>query len=187
MKKAFALVLAFSALAVTLALQTGQTAAGPDRQAQDARRRESQQAPGAGARRPAEKPKPAEQPAETRPAPPARDERGRPRGGAAIKSPIRVAVSAQNTAIDSVGRTMLFFVETGSDEHPIICLAGNDGFPPVLDYYAEGAVSGDMKGVRVRIRFREEPLGNVVAVNLWQPNMTIPDQSNRVFPVTATP
>lgn len=71
---------------------------------------------------------------------------------------------------------MSFFVVTGSDSPPIVCMAGNDGFPPVLSIGAVGGTHMGKKGVSVTILFSKE-VGNVgadkrVGLNLLQGGMT---------------
>lgn len=70
---------------------------------------------------------------------------------------------------------MHFFVVTGSDTPPIVCMAGNDGFPPVLSIGAVGGTHMGKKGVGVMIVFSKE-VGNVgadkrVGLNLLQAGM----------------
>lgn len=70
------------------------------------------------------------------------------------------------------GTNLEFFVVTGTREPPIVCLADNNGFPFVRDIYGRGVQHQGKDGVHVTVRFESAAIGNGLAVNLFQPNMT---------------
>src|SRR5258705_11818167 len=78
---------------------------------------------------------------------------------------------------------MEFFIVTNSDAHPIVCLAENNGFPPVKDYYARYRNFQGKDGVHVLIRFEEEPDDNgVLAINLVQQGMN-PEPATKKYTI----
>lgn len=80
-----------------------------------------------------------------------------------------VRVHAGNSS--ARGKTLSFFVVTGSMAAPIVCLADNDGFPFVRDVYARPREHAGKQGVHIDVRFEQPAQGNGMAVNLSQPGM----------------
>src|SRR5687768_7855654 len=77
---------------------------------------------------------------------------------------------------------MEFFIVTNSDAHPIVCLAENNGLPPVKEYYARHRNYQGKDGIYVRIRFEEEPEDGIMAINVVQPGMN-PEPVTRKYTV----
>ncbi|MFT9371897.1 hypothetical protein [Paenibacillus polymyxa] len=64
------------------------------------------------------------------------------------------------------------FIITNSLEAPIVCLADNNGFPHVRDFYARARTYQGYNGVHLTIRFESSPAnGRGFAVNIAQPGM----------------
>ena len=81
------------------------------------------------------------------------------------------AVRITADASSSSGNGMHFFVCTGSDAPPLVCMADNNGFLTVKTLYARGVTSQNIKGVSVDIYFDAQAQGNAIAINLLQPGM----------------
>ena len=82
-----------------------------------------------------------------------------------------MTVRVEANQASAQGENLEFFVVTGSLEPPIVSLADNNGFPWVRDLYARQTVFQERWGVHVSVRFEEAAVGNVLAVNIFQPGM----------------
>ncbi|MED1088312.1 hypothetical protein [Bacillus mycoides] len=89
----------------------------------------------------------------------------------ALESIINVVLNS----ISPRGQEFDFFVETGSDKPPIVCMADNVRNPPVLDIYAKGFTQHDKQGARVKIRFAGPIVDSEISINLLQEDITDTD------------
>ena len=68
--------------------------------------------------------------------------------------------------------TLDFYVETGCQDEPIICLADNDGYQGIVNLYARISPYKDStRCVHVSVIFNQVPHGNALAINIGQPKM----------------
>lgn len=80
-------------------------------------------------------------------------------------------ITVDNSA--AKGNSLEVFVNTGNaSDAPIVCLADNNGFPPVQDVYARPRVFQGMNGVHVTVRFVGAASGVGLAFNISQPIMS---------------
>jgi hypothetical protein len=91
---------------------------------------------------------------------------------------IRVEVRMKNVhQWQTPGKRIRFFVETGSTDVPIVCLADNAHFPAVIRISARERRVEGKAGVVVDVNFEKEVSVEAnkkatLAINLWQPNLT---------------
>ncbi|MEC1562468.1 hypothetical protein [Bacillus haynesii] len=78
-------------------------------------------------------------------------------------------ISVDNSS--ATGEALDFFVVTGSPHAPIVCLANNNGYPPVRDIYARTKIHQNKRGVHVTVRLEGTATGTELTINLAQPDM----------------
>lgn len=98
---------------------------------------------------------------------PPRTEEGEEKGVEGMFKSVRINVDNASSS----GRNLDFFVSTGSLQHPIVCLADNNGYPHIRDLYARPIEHNGKQGVHVTVICEDNADGNGLALNLAQPDM----------------
>ncbi|MGH1274454.1 hypothetical protein ACQVWA_13480 [Bacillus cereus] len=83
----------------------------------------------------------------------------------------RTVAVGVDEVIDRGSSEIFFFVVTGSDKPPIVCLR-HTTVPHVRDIYARQATHEHHLGVEVHIRLEEPVQEGGISINLAQPGMT---------------